>query len=239
MATNVGSVLFGFIYMALWHATAQGHRVGSFTPHALVAYIAVTPSVLWVTTFLPRDLGIAIAVRTGQIATDFGRPVGFLPRTVAVALGDVAYNAIFRSLPLVLAFVLAGAFPWRQFLSLDTDGAFLLALAVGAMTGILLLYLMGMSSFWTFDTRWARRLYFALTVFAGGQILPLQLMPQSLRHILIWLPFQNLVWFPVSVALHRADGVWWLSGGLWVVLLAWLAYLVTVLAMRRVEIQGG
>lgn len=239
MANNVGSALFGFIYIALWRAASHGHDVGSFSSQALVAYIAVTQTVLWATTFLPRDLGISTAVRTGQIAIDFGRPVGYLPRTIAAAMGDVAYNILFRSVPLVLAFLVARVYPWRNFLSPATDATFVVALALGAMTGILLQYLIGMSAFWTFDTRWARRLYFALTMFAGGQLLPIQLMPLALRQTLTWLPFQNLVSFPVSVALHHAYVASWISALVWVLMLTGVAIALTHKAMRRVEIQGG
>ncbi len=239
MANNVGSALFGFIYIALWHAASHGRAVGTFSPHQLVNYIAVTQSVLWVTTFLPRDLGISTAVQTGQIAIDFSRPGRYLPRVVASALGDVAYNILFRSVPLALSFLVMGVYPWRDFLSAATDGAFAAALVLGAITGILIQYLIGMSAFWTFDTRWARRLYFTLTMFAGGQLLPIQLMPPAMRAILTWLPFQSLVAFPVSILLHETYWSSWISSMLWALILTLLAVALTQGARRRVEIQGG
>lgn len=239
LATNVGSLLFGFIYIALWRAALHGRNVHGFGAQTLVHYIAVTQTVLWITTFLPRDLGISTLVHTGQIAIEFGRPVGFLKRTVASAAGDIFYNVMFRSSPLAAAFAIAGVYPWRNFSSWQTDGRFVLALAMGSLVGVFLQYMIGMSAFWTGETRWARRLYFAVLVFAGGQILPLQLMPVALRSVLRWMPFQSMVNFPVSVMLHHADAQAWMSAGVWVLVMGLGAHLITRQAMRRVEIQGG
>ncbi|MDA8193783.1 MAG: hypothetical protein M0Z53_07290 [Thermaerobacter sp.] len=239
LATNVGSLLFGLVYIALWRAATRGHAVGSYSAATLAGYIALGQTVLWLTTFLPRDLGLSALIRSGQIAVELIRPAGFLPRTAASASGEVLYNLVFRSLPMALVFTLLGVFPLQRVAGAGRLPAFFVALLLGVLTGILIQYLIGLSAFWTTETRWARRLYFALTMFCGGQLLPLALMPAILRHILVWLPFQSMLYFPVSVWLGLARGLQWWSAAIWTALLWSLAAWMTRRAMRRLAVQGG
>lgn len=239
LGSTAGSALFGFIFTALWQAASRGRAVGSYGPDQLTAYVALTQSLLWLTTFLPRDLGISESVQSGRIATDFARPVEYLPQVFVSALGSVAYNFLFRSLPLATVFSLAGTLPWRAFAAGSRDLAFVASLAVGVVTGVFLQYLIGLTAFWTIDTRWARRLYFGVTMFAEGQLMPIQLMPPQLSRLLTWLPFQSLTALPVSVLLSRAKPAQWPAALLWTAGLAAAALWATRLARRRVQVHGG
>lgn len=239
MANNVGSAFFGIVYMALWTAAAKGHSVGSYSPRELVGYIAVGQVVLWITTFLPRDLGVSQEIRSGQVALEFCRPMGYLPRTLAGGAGGVLYSLIFRVLPLAAVFTLLGDFPWTSLRTASQGALFLLALGSSAVVGLCLQYMIGLSAFWTVDTRWARRLNFALTMFCGGQLLPISLMPQTLSHVLTWLPFQALVFFPVSVFLGTATLQGWVSEIVWSGALLGVASYLTRRAGFRLQVQGG
>ncbi|MBX5476195.1 MAG: ABC-2 family transporter protein [Clostridia bacterium] len=239
MANNVGSALFGIIYIMLWRAAAHGRPLGAFSARDLESYIAVGQVVLWLTTFLPPYLGIDRHIRTGQIALEFARPVGYMPRVLAAAAGEVAYNAVFRCLPLLVMFTLMGAFPWDKVASPARVAAVAAAFALAAAIGLLVQYLVGIAGFWTTESRWARRLYFALAMFCGGQLFPLQLMPAGLREALTWLPFQAMISFPVSVWLGVDSWQAWTSAALWVAGLAWVGAGLTRKAARRLEVQGG
>lgn len=239
MANNLGSVLFGLVYMALWQAAAKGRPVGTFRAAELVQYIAVSQTVLWVSTFLPANLGIDYLIRGGQIAMEMARPVAFLPRMAASGFGEGVYNAVFRSLPLALTFTLVGVYPWSQLATAPHVALVAAALALSLWAGILFQYLIGIAAFWTIQSRWTRRLFFGLTMFCGGQLLPLQLMPAGIREVLTWLPFQMLVSLPCSVWLHQANPAMWISGIGWAIGLYGLAWWITRRASRRLEVQGG
>lgn len=239
MANAVGSALFGFVYMALWRAAAAGRIVGGFTPAALVGYIALSQVMLWVSVFLPRDLGVSDQVRTGQVAVEFVRPIGYLQRTWAIGCGSAAYGLIFRGLPLVAAFSAAGAFPWHALHSFAQVLLFAAAALMSTIVGVGLQYLAGVAAFWTTDTRWTRRLFYALTMFCGGQLLPIQLMPAPLRAVIVWLPFQSLISLPVSAWLGKVSMQAWVSGGVWCVLVLIIGEVLTHAAARRLDVQGG
>lgn len=239
LANNAGSALFGYVYMALWHAASRGRAIGSFSPHQLIGYIAVGQLVLWTTTFIPAGLGVQQHIRTGQIALELARPVPYFPRMFASGSGEVLYNLVFRCLPLGIVFYLSGGLPLQPMASPRRIILFLLAVCASSATGLMFQYLIGITSFWTVETRWARRLMFALTMFCGGQLLPIPLMPTWLQHGLVWLPFQSLVYFPVSVWLGMDKATTWSCSIVWVVILILTCEICTRAAARRVEVQGG
>lgn len=239
MGNNIGSILFGLVYMALWRAAARGRSVGNLSAHHLVNYIAVSQVVLWISTFLPRDLYVSTQIRSGQIALELMRPIGYFPRTLAAGAGEVVYNFIFRSAPLALTFTVLGVMPWTA-IGNGVDAALVaVAFALAGFGGLLFQYLIGISAFWTTETRWARRLFLALVTLCGGQLVPIALMPPGAQQILSWLPFQSLVSFPVLVWMHLASWQTWVSSTGWIALLCCICAFLTWAGRRRVEVQGG
>ncbi|MCL6446470.1 MAG: hypothetical protein K6T83_23990, partial [Alicyclobacillus sp.] len=213
--------------------------VGGMSSTHLVNYVAVSQLMLWISTFLPADLGVSVHIRTGQIALEFVRPMGYLPRTLWAGAGEIAYNAVFRSVPLAITFTLLGVMPWS-----DLDGAariimVIIAMGFAGLGGLLFQYLIGIAAFWTIETRWSRRLYLALVTLCGGQIIPLQLMPSSLHEVLSWLPFQTLLSFPILVWMHLDTLVMWCTTVVWTAILFGICTWLTKLGQRRVEVQGG
>jgi ABC-2 type transport system permease protein len=239
MANNAGSFLFGLIYITLWHAASRGRTLGPFHARELMSYIALSQAVLWISTFLPDGLDIPRQVRTGSIALEMARPVAYAPRMLADGVGQALYNLVFRSGPLIVGFTLMGVFPWRALIAGPRPVWVLSALAASLLMGVLFQYLIGISAFWTIESRWARRLFMGLTVLMSGQLLPIQLMPAFLRHLLVWLPFQALVSLPVSAWLGVASPEGWISAAGWALVLYGLVRWITARARRRLEVQGG
>ena len=239
MATNLGSALFGLIYMALWQAADRGRTLAGWSPHMFAQYIALSQFVLWVSTFIMPYLGIDQQIRSGQVALELVRPVGYLPRMLAAGAGEVLYNILFRSLPMALMFTALGVFPWERLAQPAVLLETLAALGLCGLMGLLIQYLSGMAAFWTVEPRWARRVFFALVMAAGGQLLPLFLLPLWARAVVQWLPFQTLVWLPVAVWLGRAQPGDWISAISWGVAMCALAAVVTLRAYRKLEVQGG
>ena len=238
MANNAGSFLFGLIYIALWHAASRGRTLGPFHAHELINYIALSQAVLWVSVFLPSGLDMAQQIRTGSVAMEMARPVPYVPRMLAAGVGEAFYNLVFRSGPLVIAFTFLGVFPWEYFAA-GKSGLLAIAIVMALLTGVLFQYLIGLSAFWTVETRWARRLFQGLSIFLSGQLLPIPLMPHALQRFLTWSPFQTLVSLPVSAWLGVERPAAWMAGAMWLVILYLAAWALTRRAQRRLEVQGG
>src|SRR5205085_11494066 len=94
---------------------------------------------------------IAQRVRTGDVATDFHRPVDFQLYWLAQDLGRAAYHALFRGVPPVL--VAAMVFRLRFPASPMTWLWFALSLALAVCVSFALRFLVNLVAFWILDHR--------------------------------------------------------------------------------------
>lgn len=178
-------------------------------------------------------------VREGRIGADMARPVGVVTQQVCGQLAQLIVKAPMIALLLPVILIFSG-------LSAPAPGAlgpFLLATAVGWLVNCCLGLLVASVVFWTLEMQGMEFLYFVLSGFLSGALVPLWVMPDWLRTILEWLPWQSLVYTPVAIYIGRFEGarVWEAIGvqALWVVLLGGLTWLVWRRAVHRVVVQGG
>jgi ABC-2 type transport system permease protein len=104
-------------------------------------------------------------------------------------------------------------------------------------------FLLNVSAFWTTDARGLGALALAATMFLGGFVVPIRYFPDWLQPWVLALPFASITQTPADLFVERvqgADVVLPLVGQLlWAVVLLGCAQLATMLATRRVVIQGG
>lgn len=239
----VGGVIFGVVFIAVWRSALRGPG-GAATAAAMgvdpvwiAHYVAISQAMLWITTFLPMGLGIPAAVRTGQITADLMRPVSFFGLQMAREAGALGYSTLLRTLPLAAVFGLLVGLP-------RPGGPAGVAVAVAATLGgawiaLCLNYLVGISAFWTTETRAAHWLLYAVAINLGGADLPLRAFPAVLRAAAEWLPFAGLLSTPVLAWMGSVPPTALLASAAWALALGWLCARVTRAARRRVEVQGG
>jgi ABC-2 type transport system permease protein len=103
--------------------------------------------------------------------------------------------------------------------------------------------LLNVSAFWTTDARGLGSVARAATMFLGGFVVPIRYFPEWLQPLALALPFASITQTPADLFVERIVGFEVL--GLLAVQLAWAvallaaAQLATVVATRRVVIQGG
>jgi len=107
VVTNAASLVFGFIYIAVWQAATARGGTGDYSPVQFAWYAAFNQAMLWITIFFQNGLGIPEAVYTGAIALDMMRPVDYHGMMVAREFGNVWYSFWFRTVPLFAVFTLA------------------------------------------------------------------------------------------------------------------------------------
>lgn len=237
MVNNVASMIFGFVYIAIWQAAARQGGSGDYTPQTLVWYMAYSQTILWVTTFMTAGLDIQVRVRSGAVALEMMRPVSFFLITVSRELGSLVYSFFFRSLPIAAAFALAVGFYVPR-----GDWVWLwifLSVILGAWVGVCLVYLVGMSSFWTWQINWCHNLHYSINLLLSGYMVPLDLMPPWLEQPARLLPFAARSYYPVRIYLELSGPEALIVPALWAVALTLICLGVTRLARRRLEVQGG
>ncbi|WHY74063.1 ABC transporter permease [Fictibacillus enclensis] len=192
---------------------------------------------LVVTVFLTAGLGIQLGVRNGAISIELARPVSYYFYIVSQEAGRIAYNALFRSLPIGLIFSLTVGFYVPSHWT--TLGYSLLSLLLAIGISLNIFYLIGISSCWTTEISWAHFIILTLMFSLGGQMVPLTFLPEFLSQLAKWLPFAGVVYYPVLIFLQKADhSVLLLQAG-WLLVLFFANHWITAAARQKVEIQGG
>jgi len=107
----------------------------------------------------------------------------------------------------------------------------------------MLLWLLGMITFWTTRVSAIFELYFTLELLFSGRLVPLSLMPQWAQQTAAFLPFQWAFGFPIELLLGKLNPaqalyglgaqVFWTLLGLFFVNLLWRA------ALRRFSAVGA
>lgn len=236
--TNVASMIFGFIYIAIWQAaTAPTGGTGEYTSSHFAWYVAFNQAMLWITIFRQNGLGISEAVHTGAVALDMMRPVDYHAMMVTRELGNIWYSFWFRTLPLFTVFTLAiGAHvPTRP----ETYLLLLAAILLAVYVGLCLHYVVGIAAFWTIQSRWAYQFLHTAHTGLSGFMVPVELLPGILAPIAAASPFAALQYYPARIYLELSGAEALRVPLVWAALLTVVCRLLTHLARRKLEIQGG
>ena len=236
--TNVffGAV-FSYVIIALYHARPV---VTGYNVQDALRYTWLVQAMIMVV--LPFNwLDLMLTIRSGEVVTDLSKPCDFYWYWFSREIGRNIYYFFFRFLPTYLAGALLFGFglpgDWRSWL------AYGLAFPLGAMMGIAYRFLYNVIAFWIIEARAMVTLAAVIALFFTGSYIPLPFFPSWLRAISDWLPFNGLMNIPVEIVLGKLDGsMLWLAFGrqiFWLIVLTLIVRMLTLLASRRVVVQGG
>ncbi|HEU4962945.1 MAG TPA: ABC-2 family transporter protein [Bacilli bacterium] len=237
MINNLGSMLFGLMFIAIWQGTlGEGRQVVGFGGQEMGQYIAFTQSILFQTKFLQRGFGMDEGIRTGSISLQLMRPVSFFGYYLAFCAGSQAYNLFFRTVPLLLIFALFVGLPdfsWSMWLPLAGS------VAMAFYLGFLMNYFVGVAAFWTKDIRWSFIVFYTLNTTLSGFMVPLPVMPGVIGDIVPYLPWSGMNYYPVMTYLGHSSVRGFVIPLIWCAVLTVVALLITRRARSQMEVQGG
>jgi ABC-2 type transport system permease protein len=237
----IGMIAEPIIYLVVWStvAKAQGGAVGGYTPATFAAYYIV-----WT---LVRNMNIVFTpygwewrIRNGQLSGMLMQPLHPLHR-------DVAYFAGWKVVVIVLWLPLA-AFLSLVFKPDLSPTAVEVVVFFAAIWGAylirsMLLWLLGMLSFWTTRVSAIFELYFAAELLLSGRLVPMGLMPAWVQAVARFLPFQWTFGYPIEALVGGLDLARLLGGlgmqALWITVGALLVSGVWRLGVRRYSAVGG
>lgn len=232
---TVWGFMIAFVNLALFRSRA---RVAGYDASDAITYVWLTQGML-MTVATWYWVEIAQRVRTGDVATDFHRPVDFQGYWLAQDLGRAAYHALFRGIPPVLlaSLVFRLRFPSNP----ATWLWFLLSLLVAVCVSFSLRFLTNLSAFWVNDHRGVISITsFAFPFLSGLYGIPLAFLPPAVFRVVAVLPFASMGQAPISVFLERPGTAGTLLLQVfWAVALLALGRLVLRAAERRLVVQGG
>ena len=237
----IGMIAEPVIYLVVWStvASAEGGAVAGFTPGKFAAYYIV-----WT---LVRNMNIVFTpfgwewrIRTGQLS-------GLLLRPLHPLHYDLSFFAGWKFVVIVLwlpiAAVLSLAFQPTFNTSLLEIVVFFVAIWGAYLIRSMVLWLLGMLSFWTTRVSAIFELYFAAELLLSGRLVPMSLMPAWVQQVARFLPFQWTFGFPIEALIgdmgpaQLAQGL--LSQLAWIVLSTAVVLLVWRVAIRRYSAVGN
>jgi ABC-2 type transport system permease protein len=240
-AYMIGMVVEPVVYLVVWTTVAQtqGGAVGGVTAGDFVAYYIV-----WT---LVRNMNIVFTPYGWEERIREGHLSALLLRPMHPLHFDLAYFAGWKVVVIVLwlpiAALLSLAFHPTFSLTWVRAGAFVVAIWGAYLIRSLVLWLLGMLTFWTTRVSALFELFFTLELLLSGRLVPLTLLPGWAQSIGAWTPFPSTFGFPIDTLAGNLDGDA-LARGLAVqllwVLIGWvLVRLAWPRAVRRYAAVGG
>lgn len=192
----IGMVTEPVVYLVVWSTIAeeQGGSVGGFTPGTFAAYYIV-----WT---LVRNMNIVFTpfgwehrIREGALSSQLVRPLHPIHY-------DLAYFAGWKIVVIVMWLPLAAVLTWIFKPELDPSAAQMAAFAAaiwGAyLIRSLLLWCLGMITFWTTRISAIFEMFFAAELLLSGRVVPMRLMPEWVQTVAKFLPFESTFGFPIT-----------------------------------------
>jgi ABC-2 type transport system permease protein len=179
-------------------------------------------------------------LREGGIIHQLLRPLNFQLMYYAQSLGNLGTQMILQ-VPMALVATFAFGLKW------PADPAVWVAFLVSALLGYTALfffvYCVACLTFYTTEVWGLGVLFFGMSLFLSGALVPLAMMPDWLRVLVLSIPFSQALAVPINILtgitpLSQVPAVW-ASQAAWVLGL-WLASnLFFRVAIRKVTVQGG
>jgi len=241
LAGLITNAFFGYIRAAVFLAVYQTTTsVGGYDAQAAVTYTWVTQAMIMVNA----NWGwwdVEETIRTGDVVSDLSKPFSYVGFWLARDFGRAAYFVVFRALPILLIGQVLYGLHWPG--SVGAWLAFGLATVLGVIVSFGLRFLLNLSAFWTTDARGLGSIALAASLFLGGFVVPIRYFPDWLQPIVLALPFASITQTPADLFVERIQGADVLGRlvlqVIWTMVFLVAAQLVTLLAIRRVVIQGG
>ena len=217
-------MMFAWIGIAADRPIA-GYDAAGFAAYFLTVFYVRQMTPIWVLGVLDR------AIRKGELSPMLLRPLHpFWPHAVE------HISAVLMRVPAITLFVaaalwLAGGLPRLDLLHLPL---FVVAILLAWTVLFNLHYSFGLLAFWTDQAAALQGLIYTLNMIFGGGLVPLDLFPPALRHILLYTPFRCVIDFPVSLLVGRPAATDIAFG--FALQLLWIAIFV---ALRRLLWRRG
>ncbi|EGL15281.1 MULTISPECIES: ABC-2 family transporter protein [Paenibacillus] len=237
MIHNVSSFMFGFVYVSLWAGIGESHSLGEYGVQGMTAYIAFNQASLWLVLFITNGLGMEQSVRTGQIALDLMRPVPLFLHKMYREWGQIAYQFVYKFLPIYILYFFLFSIPVPG--KLSVYGWTALSLLLAAYISICMNYLIGAAAMWTTESRWLYWVNYAFSMLLSGFFIPLEWLPAWLRQLSWLTPYPYLLYVPVSLFTERTTPAALPAALFWCVLFTGLCMMATGAMRKKLEVQGG
>lgn len=238
-------VFFGFVFLSIYLGFyGSADAANGFSKQQMVNYLWLQQAFLTLIALWIRDNDLFNLIETGDIAYELCRPISIYKFWFSKLLASRIAKALLRFFPVLLVGYLLPA-PYGMSLphSLGHFALFLITLALGVTLNVILSMFIYISVFVTLSPLGSLLIFSLVGEFLAGLIIPIPLMPEGLRQVVLLLPFSKVGDLPFrlySGNLSLLDGVMGLIFQLfWIVSLAFLGEYLMNQSLKKLVVQGG
>jgi len=193
------------VVFILWSSAYAGSpMIGGFTFAQTFTYFVALIVVQFMIGAFNEDYQISEEIRNGLINQFLLKPVNYFAYRFSIYLSARLVTGVLILLPLLVLYPLL-----RDYLVVPVDGwrlaVGLPALVMSALIQFGIAYCFGMMSFWFLEIQGLVVLSMAIESVLGGQIFPLDLLPDWLFRLSQYLPYYYQMYFPVAVFTGRIN----------------------------------
>ena len=232
----ISMAILVFFWRAIYADTASisGLALNKTLQYILLAFIFMPLT----STDLIWEFGSNL--REGMMIHHLLRPINFQGMNYAQNLGTLVTRLILQVPMVIVAVIVFG-------LRFPTDIATWLAFILSALLGFTVMFffywLLACLTFYTTEIWGLGVLIEGMNFFLSGSLVPLVMMPEWLRTIVLSIPFAQALGVPVSLLtgitpLNQAPQVWFIQV-LWILGMWVASTLFFKVAVRKITVQGG
>jgi len=232
------------VVFILWGAAyAHSPNIGGFTFGQTLTYFLVMLVMQFFVGAFNEDYQISEEIRNGLINQFLLKPINYFLYRFSIFVAARLVTGALVLLPLIIAIPLL-----KDYLTLPHDwwrlALGLPAMALSALIQFSIAYCFGMLTFWFLEIQGFVILSMAVESLLGGQMFPLDLMPDWIYRIAQFLPFYYQTYFPTAIFTGRISDIGQVWQGLgiqlgWVIVLLCVNQLLWTRGLRRHTAVGG
>lgn len=232
------------VVFTLWGAAFGGQEtVGGFDLRQTMTYFVIMLPLQFMIGAFNEDYLISEEIRNGLINQFLLKPINYYVYRIAIfgsarlVSGGLIFLPVLAALPFIhSSLAIPSDWAWRLALGVP-------AMAMSALVQFTIAYCFGLLTFWFLEIQSFIILSMAVETLLGGQMFPLDLMPEWLFRLSHYLPYYYMMYFPAAIFSGRIDAPEVLAclplQFAWVVVLLAFAQLLWMRGLRRHTAVGG
>lgn len=225
----------------LWQAIFQNRGIiYGYDRSQMMTYILLSQVVgTFVQSTKTQDVGNEI--QQGNLTNWLLRPINYFQYLISRDIADKLLNLCFACMEITLISMIL-----RPQLALPQDPLriimFIFAVIIGVCLFFCLSLLLGLFSFWTFESWAPRFLFIMISEFLSGGLFPLDILPPLIYKSLLILPFPYLLYFPLEIFIGKFSYgqivVYFMVGFFWITISGVLLKLIWQKGMKVYTAEG-
>lgn len=234
--TVITIVVYLCIYKALY---GDMQEVDGITFSMVATHFAISLGLSG--AFEYNEMFLQDKVHDGSITNEFLKPVNFVFRLMAENIGEGLFKVIFNFFPAVVITM------FYVKLSPPVSVINMVVMLISVILGYLILWLIGFIvqtwSLWLFSVWGIMTIKNVFVKILSGTLLPLWFMPEIVRKIISFTPFESIYFTPIQIYLGEIQGVELLNKMfiqvVWIGILGIIAGAFWKKGTKKLVVQGG